>query len=89
MGWAYLAFLVANPPVELLPLQAQEVLPRLDDATLDRDSPSRVDVVPGHHADCNAGTLAFSDSLRDLEKIIEVGGAILVSRLYRFLHPNV
>lgn len=72
---AYLAFLVADAPVELLPLQAQEVLPRLDDATLGRDGPGCIDVVPGHHAHCDASTLAFADSFRDLEETREVGAS--------------
>lgn len=63
----YLAFLVSDPPVELLPLQAQEVLPGLNDAALGRNGTGRVDVVPRHHADCNASALAFADSFRDLE----------------------
>lgn len=67
----YLAFLIADPPVELLPLQAQEVLPRLDDAALGRDGPGRVDVVSSHHADRDASTLAFADGLRDLEETRE------------------
>lgn len=72
----YLAFLIADAPVELLPLQAQEVLPRLDDAALGRNGPGCVDVVPGHHADSNASTLAFADSFRDLEETREMGVAI-------------
>lgn len=77
--WAgkYLAFLIADPPVELLPLQAEKVLPRLDDAALGCNGPGSVNVVPGHHADCNASTLAFSDSFRDLEESIQMDEAIV------------
>lgn len=76
--WAgsYLAFLIADAPVEFFSLQAQEVLPWLDDATLGCDGPGRVDVVSSHHADCNASTLAFADSFRDLEETREVRGVI-------------
>lgn len=73
---AHLAFLIADPPVELLPLQAQEVLPRMDYATLGCDGPGGVDIIPSHHADRNACTLAFADSFRDLEETREVGGSI-------------
>lgn len=85
LGWqtagCYLTFLVADPSVELLPFQAQEVLPGLDDATFGCDGPGRVDVVSSHHADCDASTLAFSDSFRDLEEIREVGGVIEARRI--------
>lgn len=62
----YLPLLVADPPVELLALQAQEVLPRVDDATLDGDGPGRVDIVTGDHADCDACSLALADGFWDL-----------------------
>lgn len=91
--WAgnYLAFLIADPPVELLPLQAQEVLPRLDDAALGCNGPGCVDVVPSHHADCDASTLAFADSFRDLKMTIDVGGAIKARHccVQAFLHPDL
>lgn len=73
--WGYLSFLIADPPIELLPLQAQEIFPGLDDATLGCDSPGRVDIVSSHHSDCDASTLAFADSFRDLQDTTQVGGA--------------
>lgn len=67
LHWAtYLSLLVADPPVELLALKAQEVLPRVDDATLDGDGPGRVDVVTSDHADGDACPLALADSFWDL-----------------------
>lgn len=65
--WAtYLPFLIADPPVELLALKAQEVLPRMDDATLDGDGAGCVDIVTGDHADCDACSLALADGFWDL-----------------------
>lgn len=65
--WAtYLPLLIADPLVELLALNAQKVLPRMDDATLDCDSPGCVDIVAGDHADCDACPLALSDGFWDL-----------------------
>ena len=67
LRWAmYLPFLVADPSVELLALEAQEVLPGVDDATLDGDGPRCVDVVTGDHADRDACSLALADGFRDL-----------------------
>lgn len=67
LHWAtYLPFLVADPSVELLALKAQEVLPGVDDATLDGDGPRCVDVVTGDHADRDACSLALADGFRDL-----------------------
>lgn len=71
---SYLAFLISNSSVEFFPLQAQEVLPWLDDTTLSCDSPSSVDVVSSHHTDCDASTLAFSNGFRDLGDIRVMGG---------------
>lgn len=84
----YLAFLVADPPVELLAFQAEEVLSGLDDAALGRDGPGCVDVVAGHHADRNASTLALADSFGDLEEMPQVGGAIRVRHRLCFL-PSI
>ena len=67
LHWAtYLPFLVADSPVELLALKAQEVLPRMDDATLDGDGPGCVDIVTSDHADSDACSLALADGFRDL-----------------------
>lgn len=71
---SYLAFLVSNPSVEFLPLQAQEVFTWVDDATLSCNSPSSVDVVSSHHTDCDASTLAFANGFRNLGDT-RMGGA--------------
>lgn len=71
---SYLAFLVSNPSVEFLPLQAQEVFTWVDDATLSCNSPGSVDVVSSHHTDCDASTLAFANGFRNLGDI-RMGGA--------------
>lgn len=63
---AYLSLLVAYPPVEVLALQAQEVVTRLEDATLDGDGSGGVDVVPGDHAHCDPSTLALLNGVGDL-----------------------
>lgn len=73
----YLPLLVADPAVELLALQAQEVLPRMDDATFDGNGPGCVDIVTGDHPDCDACPLALSDGFWDLDGRAEamVGGS--------------
>lgn len=65
----YLAFLVSNPSVEFLPLQAQEIFTWLDDATLSCNCPGSVDIVSSYHTDCDASTLAFANGFRDLRDI--------------------
>lgn len=63
---AYLPLLVADPPIEFFALQAQEVLSRVDNATLDGDGPGCVDIVTGDHADCDTCPLALADGFWDL-----------------------
>lgn len=63
---SHLSLLIADEPVELLPLQAQEVLPWQQDATLGGDGAGSVDVVPCHHPDSDPRTLALQDSVRHL-----------------------
>lgn len=63
---AHLSFLIPDPPIEVFPLQTQEVFPGVEDATLEGDGTSGVDVVAGDHADGDACTLAFLDGIRDL-----------------------
>lgn len=70
---AHLALLVADEPVELLPLQAQEVLPRQQDAALGGDGTGGVDVVPRHHADGDARALALQDGIGHLGTRTERG----------------
>lgn len=65
----YLSFLIADPPVELFAVDAEEVFSRVDDATLDGDGPCCVDVVSCHHAHCDASTLTLLDSIRDLRRV--------------------
>jgi len=56
---SHLSSLIAYPEVELLALQTQEVLPRLQDATLGCYGASGVDVVAGDHAHSDACTLTL------------------------------
>lgn len=56
-----LAHLVADPLVELFPLQTQEVISRLQNATFGGDGSGSVDVVSCHHADSDPGPLALPD----------------------------
>ena len=65
---AHLSFLVPYPPVELFPLQADEVVPGQEDATLGGDGSGCADVVPSHHSHCDASALAFPDGVWDLEE---------------------
>lgn len=65
---AHLSFFVAYPAVELLPLQTYEVVAGQQDATLGGDGSSGVDVVPGHHADGDAGTLTFFNRIWNLKQ---------------------
>lgn len=70
----HLSLLVADEPVELLPLQAQEVLPWQQDATLGGDGTGGVDVVPCHHPDSDPCPLALQDGIRHLGDKDRVGG---------------
>lgn len=65
---AYLPLLIADPPVEFFAFQAQEVLPRVDNATLDGYGPGCVDIVTGDHADCDTCPLALADGFWDLQR---------------------
>jgi len=65
---AHLSLVVSDLLVELFALHTQEVLPGQQDATLDGDGAGGVDVVSGHHAHSDAGTLALNDSIRYLEE---------------------
>lgn len=66
MSWPYLSLLIADPPVKLFPVDTEEVLSRVDDATLDGDGASRVDVVTSDHAYGDARTLAHQDGIGHL-----------------------
>lgn len=70
LRWAhahtYLPLLVADPPIEFFAFQAQEVLSRVDNATLDGNGPGCVDIVTGDHADCDTCPLALADGFWDL-----------------------
>lgn len=63
---SHLSLLVADEPVEFLPLQAQEILPRQQDTTLGGNGAGGVDVVPSHHPDGDPCTLALQDGVRHL-----------------------
>lgn len=56
-----LSQLVADPSVKLFAFNAQEVIPRLQDATFDGNGSCSIDVVSGHHADSDASPLTLSD----------------------------
>lgn len=68
LGSIYLSLLVSDPPVELLPFEAQEVFSRVDDAALDGDGTRSVDVVPGDHAHGDPGSLALPDGFWHLRE---------------------
>lgn len=67
LGFIYLSLLISDPPVELLPLEAEEVLSGVDDATLDGDGTRSVDVVPGDHAHGDPSALALTDGFWHLQ----------------------
>lgn len=67
LGFIYLSLLISDPPVELLALEAEEVLSGVDDATLDGDGARGVDVVAGDHAHGDPGPLAFPDGFWHLQ----------------------
>lgn len=62
----YLSLLVPDPPVELLPVDAQKVFSGVDDATFDSDGSCRVDVVSCHHTHSDSSTLALQDGVGHL-----------------------
>lgn len=64
--FSHLAFLIAYPPVEFFPFQAEEIVSRLQDAAFGCYGAGCVDVVPGDHAYRDPGTLALFNSIRDL-----------------------
>lgn len=70
LGFIYLSLLISDPPVELLALEAEEVLPGVDDATFDGDGTRSVDVVPGDHAHGDPGSLALPDGFWHLQTIM-------------------
>lgn len=73
---SYLSFLIADPPVELFSVDAEEVFTGVDDPTLDGDGPGRVDVVSRHHAHRDAGTLALQNGIRHLQQDTRTHGII-------------
>lgn len=62
----YISFIIADLLVEVFAFQAQEVLAGLQDSTLCSDGTGCVNVVSGDHADCDARSLAFRNSLGNL-----------------------
>lgn len=65
---SHLSLVVSDLLVELLALHTQEVLPGENYATLACDGAGGVDVVSSNHTHSDAGTLAFSNSLRYLQE---------------------
>lgn len=65
---SHLSLVISDLLVELFSLQAQEVLPGQQDATLCGDGTSGVDVVSGDHTYSDTCTLALRDSLGYLEE---------------------
>ena len=64
----YLSFLVSDSSVEFFAVYAEEVVSRLDDATLDSDGACCVDVVSCHHAHRDASPLARLNGIWNLSK---------------------
>lgn len=73
-GLSHLSLLIADPAVELLALQADEVISGLQDATFGGDGAGRVDVIPGHHPHRDSSALAFPDGIWDLKVSANSGG---------------
>lgn len=65
---SHLSLVISDQPVEFLAFQTQEVLPRLQDATLGCNGAGGVDVVSRNHTYCDACALTLSDSFRHLRK---------------------
>lgn len=65
---AHLSFLISDSSVKLFALQAQKVISRLNDATLDSNSTCCVDIVTGDHTHSDARPLTLPNGLGDLEK---------------------
>lgn len=59
----YLSFLISDSSVEFFPLETDEVVSRMYDATLGSNSPGCIDVVTSHHPDRDAGALTLTDGL--------------------------
>lgn len=64
---SHLSFLIPDSSIEVLALQTQEVITRLDDATFCSDGTCCVDIVTSDHAHSDTCSLAFPDGLRDLQ----------------------
>ena len=56
-------------PVELGSFENEELAVRLDDAALDSDGTSGVDVVSRHHADGDTGTLTLAYCYGNLQHL--------------------
>lgn len=72
-----LAQLVTDPTVELFPLQTQEVVSRLQDATFGGDGSGSVDVVSRDHADGDPSPLALPDGLWHLKGTAKEQGVMI------------
>lgn len=68
---SHLSLFITDPTVELFALQAEEIIPRLQDTTFSCYSTGSVEVVPSDHADRDSSTLAFFNGIWDLSRIKE------------------
>jgi len=59
--------IVADAPVKFSTVEYEEVVIRLQNATLGGNRARRVHVVAGYHAHCDAGTLTLADCVRHLQ----------------------
>lgn len=62
----HLALLIADPPVELLALEYEKVLVRLDDAAFERNRARGIYIVARDHSHGDARLLTFADRVRHL-----------------------
>lgn len=69
---SYLSFLVPDSSVEVFPLQTDEVVSRVDDATFSGDGSGCIDVVTSHHPYRDTRTLTLPNGVRHLRRIKHV-----------------
>lgn len=70
---AHLSQFIAYPPVKLFAFKAQEVVTGMDNATLDCNSSSGVNVVPCDHTHSDASSLTLLNSIWDLWRLYHPG----------------
>ena len=59
---------VAYPGIKLSTFENKEVFTGFEDAALRGNRPGCVDIIASHHPDCNAGALALTYRLRNLQR---------------------